>query len=150
MAEIVVGLEQAVKRIRLYDSSESPVFEMVLAGDDLGKKLTDMQVYASEYIRANATLTKAAQENDTEAALAAQVDLAEIYGGMVDTMLGTGAWDVIVDWVASGSTLAVGDLVAYLSPLIRALVAELNKTLGITRGRAREKYVDVDDETDAI
>lgn len=149
MAE-VIGLKKAAQQIKLDDSPDSPVFTLVLAGEQLGQKMTDMLVYAEEYLRANENLQEAVKDGDLDKALAAQVELAEIYEGMVNTMLGANAWDEIVNWISGGASISVGDLVALLSPLIQYLIRTLNDTLGVTRRQAHERYVEADNAADAI
>lgn len=150
MAIDIIGINRAKQRIKLTDEPDSPEFVLDLTTTALGKNLTKVFRCAMQYTQAHEQAETAVANGDDDAYIEAAGVIAQAYEGIVTTMLGAEAWDAVLDYVGDGEKLEATELSIAIMPLVEYLLTKFNDLLGITRRAAEAKYLDPDNDPDAI
>ncbi|NGM17719.1 hypothetical protein GMI70_06905 [Eggerthellaceae bacterium zg-893] len=146
----VVGVARAKQRIRLSDDPDSPEFVLDLTATSLGRSLTRMLELANGYLEASGRADEAAANGDGDAYAEAAGGVAQAYEGIVAAMLGADAWDAVLGYVFDGEKPAATEVAVAVAPLVEYLLEKFNFALGVSRRKAKAKYLEPENDPDAI
>lgn len=130
-----LGMKRAIVRIPLCDDEDSPVFTLDMRDESVGKKAAVLyEKYLEMKPELEAVENGSKEEGNIEAVIA-------LWKTIIDSMLGDGAFDATVAFIADGEDVKPSEMILLISPLVYYLLEQMEDILTANRSAAFEKYV---------